>query len=35
MVPVSTITFERYGIVGRGLNVLESRHSKLEVGHKF
>ena len=34
-VPISTITFERYGILKCGQNVLESRHSELEFGDKL
>ena len=29
------MTFERLGIFGRGLNVLESTHSELEFEQKF
>ena len=32
---VSTVTFKRYGILKCRQNVLESRHSELEFGHKF
>ena len=34
-VTVLTITFEWLGIFGHGLNILESKHSKLEFEHKF
>ena len=32
---VSIVTFKQYGILKCGQNVLESRHSELEFGHKF
>ena len=34
-VTVLTITFEWLRIFGHGLNILESKHSKLEFEHKF